>query len=142
MSSDASPLGDRAPPSFADEYHRFLDYLNLIKHCDFDPLKVETILYAKDLEALVNESAFVDALFIAAHERKFCSTKHKRIGLVPHTIKSGDLVAIIIGADVPFVLRPTNTGRYELVGDCYIHGVMDGEALVGKHDQVGSIVLE
>ena len=59
-----------------------------------------------------------------------------------HDSERGDLVAIIMGADVPFVLRSTGVGTYELVGDCYIHGVMDGEALEGKHNQVGNIVLQ
>jgi hypothetical protein len=37
----------------------------------------------------------------------------------------GDLVAIFLGADVPFVLRE-HGDAYRLVGACYIHGVMDG----------------
>ena len=78
---------------------------------------------------------------MAAHQRRFCSTKQGRIGLVPCATQKGDLVAIFMGADVPFVLRSFGAGTYELVGECYIHGVMNGEALQGEHGQVRSIVL-
>ena len=140
--ADVSPLGGRAPLSFGDEYHKVLEYLNLLNDCDYDLPKVATMPYAKELEIFSNESVFVDAWFRAAFQRLFCSTKQGRIGLAPCTTQTGDLVAIIMGADVPFVLRSTGVGTYELVGDCYIHGIMDGEALEGKHDQVGNIILQ
>jgi hypothetical protein len=36
------------------------------------------------------------------------------------------------GGNVPFVLRPLpgpQPNTFELVGDCYVHGVMNGEAV-------------
>jgi hypothetical protein len=27
------------------------------------------------------------------------------------------------------VLRPLETGQWRIIGDCYVHGVMQGEAL-------------
>ncbi|KAK4457280.1 heterokaryon incompatibility protein-domain-containing protein [Cladorrhinum samala] len=45
----------------------------------------------------------------------------------------GDEVWIIQGCRIPILLRPNNEpeygGRYRLVGTCYVHGVMSGEAL-------------
>lgn len=29
------------------------------------------------------------------------------------------------------VVRPTATGEYEVIGDCSVHGIMDGEAILG-----------
>ncbi|OCL05183.1 hypothetical protein AOQ84DRAFT_299424, partial [Glonium stellatum] len=40
----------------------------------------------------------------------------------------GDVVCILFGADVPFILRKTETG-YRLVGESYVHGIMYGEAI-------------
>jgi len=31
----------------------------------------------------------------------------------------------------PIILRPTKTGTYNLVGECYVHGLMRGESLLG-----------
>ena len=44
--------------------------------------------------------------------------------------KPGDEVFLLKGSSVPFVLRPRGPGRegFFVVGDCYVHGIMDGEA--------------
>ena len=63
-------------------------------------------------------------------ERRFCVTKEGRMGLVPKGCEIGDLVCIFTGSRVPFLLRQeteTKSSSYELVGSCYIHGVMDGK---------------
>jgi len=49
------------------------------------------------------------------------------IGLGPAAMKSGDVVAILFGCRMPFVLRPSDEGRFMLLGDAYVHGLMDGE---------------
>jgi hypothetical protein len=51
--------------------------------------------------------------------------------------KEGDEIYILPGSTVPLVLRPINdydpqspsyrTQKYQLLGDCFLHGVMDGE---------------
>jgi hypothetical protein len=38
------------------------------------------------------------------------------------------MIVIIIGADVPYVVRPRDDGEsYTLVGECPVYGIMDGE---------------
>lgn len=51
------------------------------------------------------------------------------LGLGPQHLQADDVVSIIQGAVTPFILRPTGDGRYQLVGEAYVHGIMDGEAL-------------
>jgi hypothetical protein len=67
--------------------------------------------------------------------RKICITE-KGIGLVPKLSGVGDDIAVIFGSQVPFVLRSKPGGtneklemKYQLVGECYVHGIMDGQAL-------------
>jgi hypothetical protein len=50
------------------------------------------------------------------------------LGLAPYGTREGDVVFVAIGADVPYVLRACEDG-YELVGECYVQGIMDGEAM-------------
>jgi hypothetical protein len=45
--------------------------------------------------------------------------------------REGDEVWILDGCQVPCLLRPTGDGRYSLVGEAYVHGIMYGEALEG-----------
>lgn len=55
------------------------------------------------------------------------------IGFGPHDMKEGDDVCILLGASVPFVLRPVEGGtKHEFVGHCFVQGIMDGEALKGR----------
>lgn len=43
-------------------------------------------------------------------------------------IQEGDCVTIIRGAEVPYILRLQPTGAYQLIGEAYVDGIMDGEA--------------
>ena len=52
-------------------------------------------------------------------------------GLVPTSTRRGDKVCILHGFAVPFILRGKGP-LYELVGDCYMHGMMQGEMLEMK----------
>ncbi|KAK2063201.1 hypothetical protein LY76DRAFT_601949 [Colletotrichum caudatum] len=53
----------------------------------------------------------------------------------------GDVICVLLGSEVPFVIRPRDGAMYEMTGEAYVSGTMDGEALSGKHDQV-DIMLE
>ena len=62
--------------------------------------------------------------------RRFCITKGASMGLVPPLAKVGDRIALILGAQTPFVLRQKlATGdsitEYELVGECYFWSMMN-----------------
>jgi hypothetical protein len=65
----------------------------------------------------------------ALNNMRLFLTTNKYLGKGYHTIKAGDEVWILQGAEIPYVLRPTETGRYRLVGQSYVHGIMHGEAL-------------
>jgi hypothetical protein len=45
-------------------------------------------------------------------------------------MKEGDVACIFLGADLPYILRPVDGGRFALVGDAYLYGIMDGEFMV------------
>jgi len=65
--------------------------------------------------------------------RIFAVTDKGYIAMVPKGTKSSDIICTVWGAQVPFVLRSlgsTADGKpemYHLVGECYVHGMMDGE---------------
>ena len=64
-----------------------------------------------------------------ASGRRFCLTEEDRFAWVPLQAEAGDLICVIRGANVPFVLRPQTDGKFALVGECWIQGLMYGEAL-------------
>ena len=62
--------------------------------------------------------------------RRTYRTSKGYLGLGPETLQDGDLIFIIAGSPVPFVLRKTAVqGRYRLVGETYVHGIMQGQAV-------------
>ncbi|KAE9379864.1 hypothetical protein N431DRAFT_121263 [Stipitochalara longipes BDJ] len=62
---------------------------------------------------------------------RFGVTACGHLGLFPNECKSNDMIVIIPGASTPFVIRPHLNGTYfTLIGDCYVHGMMNGELLV------------
>jgi hypothetical protein len=60
----------------------------------------------------------------------FVKLNNGLLGVGPDTTRAGDLVAVFFGGRVPFILRQYNS-CYVLLGECYIHGIMDGEAIDG-----------
>jgi hypothetical protein len=60
-------------------------------------------------------------------DRKLFKTTKGYIGMGPRSLKRGDGVALFKGGMVPLVIRSLG-GKWELVGDCYVHGIMHGEA--------------
>ncbi|KAK0124903.1 hypothetical protein ONS96_008781 [Cadophora gregata f. sp. sojae] len=60
--------------------------------------------------------------------RQLMISKKGYIGLGPVPAKKGDLICVLYGCSVPIVLRKVGK-HYILVGECYVHGLMDGEAL-------------
>ncbi|KAK2613248.1 hypothetical protein N8I77_000172 [Diaporthe amygdali] len=70
--------------------------------------------------------------------RRFFTSVGGYFGLGPSCTEQGDVCAILFGADVPFILRPTAIrGRFRLVGQVYMHGAMYGE-VVKKWDERGA----
>lgn len=55
-------------------------------------------------------------------------TRKGHLGLSSVRIASGDVIAVILGSQVPFVLRSHSEGKYQVIGEAYVDGIMDGEA--------------
>jgi hypothetical protein len=68
---------------------------------------------------------------VMCHERRLAWTKRGRLCLVPLCARLDDVCCLFPGLSVPFILRPAGDGKHYLVGDCYIHGVMNGELMDG-----------
>lgn len=71
--------------------------------------------------------------------RCFCITDSGSLGLGSGAMARGDVVVVPYGCSTPVILRPEGSSsenwddstpqEYRFVGDAYIHGYMDGEAL-------------
>lgn len=63
-----------------------------------------------------------------AFGRRFGVTSRGRFCLIPRKSQPRDSICILYGSSVPFILRKLENG-WENIGECYVHGIMNGEAL-------------
>ena len=85
---------------------------------------------SKDFDSLVQRGVpFVMAVLSGELvHRKFCVTQRGHMGQVPVEAHPGDCIALLYGSHTPFVLRRRGNA-WQVVADCYIHGIMNGEPL-------------
>lgn len=61
------------------------------------------------------------------------------MGVFPGSTQHGDLVAVLLGSKLPYVLRPCGN-NYLLVGPAYVYGIMNGEIMKGLQDfSIGAV---
>jgi Heterokaryon incompatibility protein (HET) len=122
-----------APSSYAEDYRRAIRYAEWIEGIHDDKLD-------DDFRASVNMKRHMRA------GRALAWTKQGYAANVPLRTRPSDLVYIVAGARAPFILRSgaqqggqdlekhnlepaMREKMYRLVGECYVHGIMNGEAL-------------
>lgn len=42
------------------------------------------------------------------------------------------MVAVLLGCELPLVLRPLHDATFQVLGEAYVEGVMAGEAVLGN----------
>ncbi len=61
-------------------------------------------------------------------DRSFFAGKDRYIGVGPQGTKVGDIFVVLFGSSMPLILREVDKG-YMLIGDAYVHGIMDGQLM-------------
>lgn len=114
-----------APEQYGMHFESYLAHANARKAGYPDLLKSE-----KDNKVVLeaNSLLYQAALGYMAPHRKFFTTKKGTIGLGPRSMRPGDLVCILSGCRVPFILRAEGP-NFRLVGESYVHGLMEGQAV-------------
>ena len=82
------------------------------------------------MEHMAEVSSFWCGMRKSPEKRPFCSTR-VYVGLAPAHTEPGDIVCLILGSNLPHILRPDLSGRYQLVSEAYVHRIMDGELMAG-----------
>jgi hypothetical protein len=82
--------------------------------------------------------------------RRFMKTENGRIGLAPAVgsrARQGDikgsLIVVLHGCIVPIMLEPVDQERkkYKVVGDCYVEGIMHGDAVTWEEQDTETFIL-
>ena len=118
----------------------------------------ESINENQDPENTRRWKRYRDSAGIVCNQREFFFTKKSFFGIGPRALRNGDCIAILLGADVPFVIREVLDDeddedddevemllrmmgnndemvrmdrKFWLVGECYVDGLMQGQGLKG-----------
>jgi hypothetical protein len=101
-------------PGFMADYHAFVEDIHSIEETGLD------ISNATD--------EFLDAVIANVKGHRFFVTADGMLGLGPVAIEEGDVLTILFGGSVPFLLRPDGDGmHFRLVGECYVRDIMEGQ---------------
>lgn len=97
---------------------------------------------AKDGIETGNSAHFLQAVRVFTENRQFFITRSGYFGLGPATMHRGDRCCILVGAETPYVIRKSQTETgYELIGECYLQGIMKGEAIKSGQNRIEEINL-
>lgn len=119
--ADRGPNGSPAPVFYRRACHYAFKQIGIASAIDTEQLLDNISL------SMVKE--FLQRVQEAVWNRQLIKTKRGHLGLAPDTAEKGDMVCILYGCSVPVVIREADNGNHELVGECYIDGMMDGAAL-------------
>ena len=72
---------------------------------------------------------FNNAVGTKLESRRMFVTEESRLGMGPQSLEEGHEVWVLEGANVPFVLERLDEGRFRLIGQAFVYGVMHGEAV-------------
>ena len=61
--------------------------------------------------------------------RRLAVTEEGHLGMAASRATRGDLICVLYGCSIPVLLREQKDGTCELIGECYLDGFMNGEAL-------------
>lgn len=124
-----------------EEYGRYYEILNVMldystKIPDLDARMryrvTNGLVTIDDLRQCANIEPMVMPLVgEVALPRRLCVTYDGFLGLMPAAAQEGDIIYILKGSAVPFVLRPVpdDESMFEIIGECFVYGIMNGEAL-------------
>lgn len=63
------------------------------------------------------------------------------MGLAPVGSMPGDAICVVQGCSIPLVMRPKGD-HWILIGESYVHGIMDGEAMDMNYIESRNIAIE
>lgn len=115
-------------PRHEQEYH--WPAYSAWQHQNFQPSVPPQVLREHDNQ--VCKTMFNRRFFLAG------SGNNTHMGIALGTFREGDWICLLLGGDTPFILRPSKPATvqhadevedWEFIAECYVHGVMDGEAM-------------
>ncbi|KAF5877894.1 putative heterokaryon incompatibility protein [Botrytis fragariae] len=138
-----------SPPKNLESLHRayvgIFDPLNLIGKWQHQlaPGNMSTYVFLDDTARIkahyaAHQDFSVKNNAVECNDPSFFSTPGGLVGLCPSSARVGDIIVVLHGGPVPYVLRELlgphctihqSAKRYEFIGECYLESYMDGRGV-------------
>ncbi|KAH7407545.1 heterokaryon incompatibility protein-domain-containing protein [Cadophora sp. MPI-SDFR-AT-0126] len=132
--ADRGPNGTSAPGWYRRACFECLQHTDRSGDLDIDRLKTSP-------ETSSTQITFLERVEPIVWGRRFFETRARQrsqkplFGLGSNEVRVGDMVCILFGCSVPVLLRQMmqhKAPEYLFIGECYVHGMMDGEAVTSR----------
>lgn len=103
-------------------------FINTVYKSGMEIVRIQlTVRTIRDSEQVqIEQRDFENSFSQCSQGRQFGVTRKGLLGWFPLIAKPGDFVGLFGGCRIPYALRAVDHG-FKIVGDAYIHGVMNGE---------------
>lgn len=134
--SESSTEVTKLIPSLQETIQRKDDYTNIedansvARSSNQDLSHIQKTLLRSVLADEAKALPYVRLLESNFQSRRLVTTKKGFMGIAPLTVHKGDELFILPGGRMPMVLRSRGVEGYHLVGDAYVHGIMQGEGFL------------
>ncbi|KIW08198.1 uncharacterized protein PV09_01128 [Verruconis gallopava] len=103
--------------------------------------KIEKAYDGMTSAELANAMKFLEAHRKASFGRRLFTTTRGFMGIGPNRLRRGMLIWVLGGGRTPYVLRKRKNQSYTFLGECYIHGAMEGQ-LVPRNETARKIWID
>ncbi|MCJ1238061.1 hypothetical protein MMC14_006049 [Varicellaria rhodocarpa] len=128
------------PESQLMHYVQFLNLSSFTSKILKSGLALTPHMMAPKIRKDVLAKEFTLDILHTAQNRQFCASEKNYMGWAPPDAQVGDLICVLLGGRVPFLLRP-HGNMFRLIGELYIHGLMEGQAMKMKDVKTQEIRL-
>ncbi len=111
-----------------------------------DKLHVQT-LYISLTDSFTDADFFSGTIFLQrqagiCYGRRLFRTDAQRFGIGHEALRIEDEIWLLAGAQVPFILRRRPDGKFTLIGEAYVDGMMYGELWPAMKKDLVDVILE
>ena len=125
--ADDELAADSSPETYLQFYTAWLRYWTTLSRKNDEPS-----LYSpppRSQEDAIRATKSLELHHRAAYGRRFFTSKRGYMGLGPQLSSYGYVIVVLLGGKTPHILRKDGKAHYRFVGECFVHGLMSGEAL-------------
>jgi hypothetical protein len=83
---------------------------------------------------------YVQQVTSVCEDKRRAATAKRYLAQVPLLAQPGDVICIVLGAAIPFLIRLRESG-YQLVSECYVYRLMKGEALEMAELHIEDVII-